>query len=496
MTTWGVYAIQGRTATNATVAHNDKTAVRWFVRWRVDGNLKKRTFPSKGYARTFHETLTRAKVMRWEADERGWPIDPDRPAASAPTTVVPGHSAEASDRGATDPDAAAARAQVPLAGMTFASYCTTLWWPIMEPTFGDKNMLGHRHNMRVAMDLLVYRDGDPRLVAGVNAGESILLSHLTSDDLRLAVVGRRGINDRTTAVNERALAAAVARGETDIDLRPVVASAATVRSFFVTLSMIVKAAMQSGHTTGDPLQGVAKIAPAPKAGRVSTRMVPSIDEVFDLADAIAALGPEIDGVPAGDRFRALVLAAGTLAARPGELVAHRPDLITFGTDGAPTVVMFEETEAAVYDTETALRGRRTQPLKQRDVGETRQVPAITEIADALRTHLERGYHGHDRTFTSPTGRGRLNWGNITDVYWKPACARVFGGTAKAALADMPPKTLRKAAITHWLDSGISIYLASDWAGHSTDVAELYYVGRAETTYAKEVELLTRRRRKR
>lgn len=473
MSTWGVYGIQGRDADGNTVAENDRTAVRWFLRWRVDEVLKKRTFETKGYARTFRDQLMRAKLMAWDADARGWPVDPShRATAEATVERSPGPTGSTAGQSTR----------------TFASYCEDVWWPTIAPTLGDKNLLGHRRNMRVAVDLLVYPAGDPRCR---QPGASIALEHLTSDDLRTALVARRSINDRTKAANDRHLAASLARGQTDISLRPVQASPATVRAFYVTLSMIVKAAMQAGHLAGDPLAGVARLAPAPKPIRVTARLVPSIDEVFDLADAIATLGPTVDGRPTGDRFRALVLAAGTLAARPGELVAHRPDLIEFNADGIPTVVTFEETEAAVYDTETNLRGRRTRGLKHRDDGETRPVPAIPETADALRAHIERGYPGHGRTFTSPTGRGRLDWGNIQAVYWRPACERIFSGTAKAALASMPPKTLRKAAITHWLDSGISIYLASAWAGHSTEVAELFYAGRSDTSYAKEVELLTR-----
>lgn len=480
MSTWGVYGIQGRDAQGRTVAENDKAAVRWFVRWRVDDVLKKRTFPTKGYARTFRDQLMRAKLMAWDADARGWPLDPSR--GSAPEgSAVPLLSSTTAV-----PLAAAAK--------TFESYCNEVWWPTVSPTLGDKNLLGHRRNMRLLIDLLVYPPGDHRSAhPSATPGGSLLLEHLTADDLRLALVARRGINDRTAAANARHLAAALERGEVDVSLRPVQASAATVRAFYVTMSMIVKAAVRSGHVDGEPLAGVARLAPAPKPVRVTSRLVPSIDEVFDLADAIASLGPVVDGRPRGDRFRALVLAAGTLAARPGELVAHPPEFIEFGDASAPTIVTFEETEAAVYDTETGICGRRTRSLKHRDVGESRHVPAMPETADALRTHLERGYSTHDRTFTSPTGRGHLDWGNIQAVYWRPACERVFAGTAKAALAAMPPKTLRKAAITHWLDSGISIYLASDWAGHSTDVAELYYAGRADASYAKEVELLTRTR---
>jgi integrase len=480
VSTWGVYGIQGRTAAGKTVSKDDKSAVRWFVRWRVDGTLARRTLPTKGYAKTFHDNLMRAKLMGWDGDERGWPIDPDRRSASTSAAPDPSSPTET----ATTARAAASH--------TFAEYCEQVWWPIMSPTFGDKNMLGHRRNMRLAMDLLAYGAEDPRCAhPGAEPGASMLLRHITADDLKMTIAKRRAINDRTAAANDRLLSRAMARGDADITLQHLEASASTVRNFYITLSMIVRSAMQSGHTHENPLLGVAKLAPAPQPSRVANRLVPSIGEVFDLADVIATLGPLEDGRPRGDRFRALVLAAGTLGPRPGELVAHRPDLIAFGSATGPTVVTFEETEAAVYDVESEIRGRRTNGLKHRELGESRRVPALPAVSDALSTHLERGYAAHERTFTSATGRGRLEWGNLKHAYWRPACERVFAGTAKSVLASMPPKTLRKAAITHWLDSGISIYLASDWAGHSTEVAEAYYAGRADATYSREIEMLAR-----
>tara|TARA_B100000678_G_scaffold291013_1_gene305803 strand:+ start:1556 stop:1774 length:219 start_codon:yes stop_codon:yes gene_type:complete len=70
---------------------------------------------------------------------------------------------------------------------------------------------------------------------------------------------------------------------------------------------------------------------------------------------------------------------------------------------------------------------------------------------------------------------------------------VFAGTDKANLATMPPKTLRKAAITWWADSGIPTALAADWAGHSEEVAARYYAGRASNDYTREVALLSQNR---
>ena len=462
-TRWGVYNLQARDKNGNVVDGKAKTASSWFVRWRVDGQLRKRSFRAKGHAQTFRDHLLRAKLMGWPADSRGWPLDP--------TVVV------------AEPPAPPQRSSLSL-----RTYCETVWWPIMSPTFGDKNLIGHRHNMRTALDLLVYPVGDVRTggPGQPRAGDSILLGDLVADDLRRAVVERRSMNRRTAAANARLINDALDRGSDAITVRPESASPATVRAFYITLSMIVKAAMRSGHTTGDPLDGVATLAPASRGAGLTSRVVPSIDEVFDLADAIATLGPRLDGHHAGERFRSLILVAGTLGPRPGELVAHRPEWIIWGT---PTVLQFHETEAAVYDRESGVRGNRTRELKHRRPGEHRSVPALDPVADALRTHLERGYGSDDRVWTSPTGRGHLNWGNILDVYWRPACHKVFAGTEKDALTTMTPKTLRKAAITFWLDSGINPFLAAEWAGHSAEVSQRFYAGRASSSFASEVDQL-------
>ncbi|MEP9362808.1 hypothetical protein ABLE68_07570 [Nocardioides sp. CN2-186] len=463
MSAWGVYGVQGRLPDGTHAGAGDRRAKAWFVRWRVDGRERRRTFRQKGYAKTFHDELTKAKLLAWEADDRGWPIDPAR-------AVRPG-------------------TQPVIISSTFETYVNRTWWPTVESTFDDKNRLGHRRNARLAVELLRYAADDPRL-CDKHPGDSIALADLVADDLRLALVRRRTINGRTAAVNNRRIAAAITT-DTDVaevELDPEVASTATVRAFHITVGMIVKAAMASGHVTGTPLEGLASLAPKPKPGRVSTRLVPTMDEVFDLADAISQLGPLMnDGRPSGERFRSLILVAGTLGPRPGEMVAHRPEWLIWDE---PSRALFRKTEAAVYDTQTGLRGRRIRNLKHREDDEYREVPMVPEIATALRDHLERGYAATDRTWTSPTGRGHLDWGNLTTTYWRPALERVFAGTAKAELLTASPKILRKAAITWWLAGGISQTLAAEWAGHSEEVSQLYYASRTSSTYHHEVTLLS------
>ena len=216
------------------VEANDRRAVRWFVRWRVYGGERKRTFRQKGHAAAFHKELTKAQVMGWDADDRGWPLEPTTGGG------MPSTGEAAVDDAAT---------------ITFEKYCEDVWWPMMRAAFdGDKNRIGHRGNMRMAVQLLRYRAGDPRVgrKTGAKVGESIRLDDLRADDLRLLMVQRRGTNGRTAAVNARRIAAAIASGEEDVEveLLPEEASAATVRAFYITVGMIVRAATKSGLTTG------------------------------------------------------------------------------------------------------------------------------------------------------------------------------------------------------------------------------------------------------
>lgn len=317
------------------------------------------------------------------------------------------------------------------------------------------------------------------------------MNRWTSDDTKAALAARRSINGRTAARNRRLLEAAAADPGTDaVSLAPEQCSAATLRAFKITLGMIAKAAMASGEVRTDPMADTAGHAPKPRPSRRRERLVPDLDELFDLADAIGELGPLMpDGRPRGARFRSLILCAGTTGARPGELVAHRPNWIDW--DLEPAVIRYHRTEAAVYGyvLNPEERGRRDRELKHCEEDDYRPVPLINDVRAALREHVERGYASAERTWLSPTGRGHLDFGNMVDDYWRPALARVFAGTPKAALVTASPKILRKAAITWWADCGINQAEAAEWAGHSEEVARVYYASRASTTFVREAALL-------
>jgi hypothetical protein len=477
MSKWGVYGITGRLADGTHTSGSNRAAKKFVARWRVDGVEHERRFDQKGHANAFRDRLVVAKVEGWPADRYGWPADPALMSTDAASTVTAERRTPAEAR----------------QGHTVESYVWEVWWPIVSGTFDDKVRLGHRRNAELAVQLLRYgaRSGDFRVDRARVEGASIDLVDLVSDDLRFAVVRRRSINGRTAAVNEKRLKEAFAAGKdvVDVELEPETAAPATVRSFVITLGMIIKAAQASGHVTKNPnpMTGVMDLAPKPKPSKVSARLVPTLDEVFDLADAIAQIGPLMsDGRPNGERFRSLILAGATLGPRPGELVGHQPEWLTAA---GPGLVRFQETEAAVYDAKEGSPGRRSKKLKHRAEGEYRDVPVLPEVFDAIQLHIERGYSSPSRTWRSRTGRGHLDWGNMTDTHFRPALERVFAGTAKEALVNAAPGILRKTAITWWLQSGVTTTVAAEWAGHTEEVMQIYYASRSSLTWAPEASLL-------
>ncbi len=67
----------------------------------------------------------------------------------------------------------------------------------------------------------------------------------------------------------------------------------------------------------------------------------------------------------------------------------------------------------------------------------------------------------------------MRWNNDVDTVWHPTVKRHLAGTPfeELDLAD-----LRKAAITFWLESGMTHRMAAELAGHSVEVQLRHYAG--------------------
>lgn len=142
--TWGVYEVRGRLGGGKECEASNRRAVAFFIRWRVDGTKRRRSFKTRAHAKTFRELLITAKTKGWEADERGWPRDPD---SEAKSTRV-------------DEDAAART------GRTIEQYIEEVWWPTISVTLADKSRLGHRRNADLAIDPSATEGQRPEARAG------------------------------------------------------------------------------------------------------------------------------------------------------------------------------------------------------------------------------------------------------------------------------------------------------------------------------------------
>ena len=237
--TWGVYPVttnQGGAAAAAADGSAGKPTPpkRWLVRWRVDGVMRKRSFVQKGHAETFRDQLIVAKVKGWEADGRGWPVDPDR---RPPTR---------------DPDSWAV-------GVTFEEYANA-WYDIRRSGFGDKNRRGHRDNMRFAVGALRYGP-ETRGFDSAAARSPVVRScmdDLVADDVLRAISVRFTTNARTAASNQRRIREAFEQGLPAVGLMPERASGQRSAGSTSRLAMIINAARESNVDHPRPARWVRR----------------------------------------------------------------------------------------------------------------------------------------------------------------------------------------------------------------------------------------------
>jgi integrase len=297
----------------------------------------------------------------------------------------------------------------------------------------------------------------------------------------------RAINDRhrlTFKGKEGALLKAdvLASGKRPPLAERTVSTQRTVQAFTVTLGMVIKKAAAEGLVSNALWPGVATTkVRQPVLSEV--RQVPSPQEVSQLAEVIAHLGPSIaiTGRHRGDRLRAAILLAGTSGPRPGELTGLRTADV-FLDDVQPHLVLRQtlrwytkaDLDRLRADTVAVGGGWVSRPLKHPATGVTRKVPIHPLALPAMRDHLER-YAGTDLFFSGVLGNRPLDWGNVEASYWRPACQAVFT-EGRSFLATAPPKTLRKAALTAMLAEGINPYVVAAIAGHDPATLMASYAG--------------------
>jgi integrase len=215
---------------------------------------------------------------------------------------------------------------------------------------------------------------------------------------------------------------------------------------------------------GNPLKSVTWTSPR-KLKTVDPRCVVNPDQVRRFLESVARTDVR------GTRLRAFFGCMYYAALRPEEVadlrrlnIASLPE--QDGEWGEFLLTNSQPRSGSNWTDDGSVRQRRE--LKHRAKEETRPVPIHPELAKLLRDHLAAfGTGSNGRIFTLPRG------GIVTDrAYLKVfhrARAEAFTHAEAASLIARRPCDLRHAAVSTWLNAGVSPAQVAEWAGHTVDV---------------------------
>jgi integrase len=115
------------------------------------------------------------------------------------------------------------------------------------------------------------------------------------------------------------------------------------------------------------------------------------------------------------------------------------------------------------------RNRDRRQLKQRAIGEVRRVPCPPVLTEIIRQHITSfGLGPGGRLFVGERNKAELPVLTINRI-WRQARAAVFTPEMYASPLAETPYDLRHAAVSTWLNAGISPTQVAEWAGQSPEV---------------------------
>jgi integrase len=216
--------------------------------------------------------------------------------------------------------------------------------------------------------------------------------------------------------------------------------------------------------SGNPLKSITWTSPR-KLKTVDPRCVLNPDQARRFLESVARADVR------GTRLKAFFGCMYYAALRPEEVAdLRRANIASLpeqdGEWGEFLLTNSQPRSGSNWTDDGSVRQRRE--LKHRAKEETRPVPIHPELAKLLRDHLaEFGAGSGGRIFTLPRG------GIVTDrAYLKVfhrARAEAFTDAEAASLIARRPYDLRHAAVSTWLNAGVTPAQVAEWAGHTVDV---------------------------
>jgi integrase len=419
----------------------------YYVRWQVNGQVRKEPFRTVAQADSFRsELLTAARKGEAFSTETGRPVSRQR----------------------DEPDESG------LTWYEFVCSYTAVKWPYASPN--------HRRGIAEALtDATEVMTGPDEASPARDDLRRALREWTFSDLIR---TGKKPPPDLEPVIswleqNTVALAdlsgdqgTALARRMLDRISRKqdgTVAAANTANRKRMVLGNAMEYACEIGGLPSNPLKRVKWTKPR-TLRTVDPRVVINSSQARRFLAAVGSRGPR------GERLKAFFGCMYYAALRPEEAIDLRRDenLISLPERGWGELrLTHSEPRSGTRWTDSG-KSRERRELKHRAPGETRLVPIHPELVTLLRDHLERfGTGPGGRIFSGPRGGIVAEWSYL----------EVFHAARREALSDAEamtpllgrPYDLRHAAVSTWLNAGVPAAQVAEWAGHSVDVLLRVYI---------------------
>ena len=440
-----MYAITYDVRVYKTEVYKGKTVTTYYVRWKVNGRVWREPFRHSGQADSFRSKLqSAAKDGEAFSVTTGRPVawERDRPKESEPSITWYALTLDyaAAKWKYASPNQRRSIAEA-LTDATEVLFITDAPYP--------------RTEIRRALATWAY---SARLRGQAEPPEDIapVIKWLATSTIPVAAlvdpessgIHARVILDRISSKQDGTLAAANTAN----------------RKRTVLNNLMMYAELERKLISGNPLKSVTWSRPR-KLKTVDPRCVINSGQARRLLIAVAHTGPR------GKRLIAFFGCMYYAALRPEEVSdLRRPNITRLPANdsewGEFLLTNSQPRSGSNWTDDGSVRQRRE--LKHRAEKETRTVPIHPELVKLLRDHLaEYGTGSGDRVFTLATGK------IVTDrAYLKvfhAARTAAFTEGEAASLIARRPYDLRHAAVSTWLNAGVTPAQVAEWAGHTVDV---------------------------
>jgi integrase len=244
------------------------------------------------------------------------------------------------------------------------------------------------------------------------------------------------------------------------------ASAATVyQRKRAVLFNLLSYAVEQGLLSDNPLTRIKRKANK-VVGEIDPRVVANPGQVSELLAAVTYVGRRLRD--RGEQLAAFYAVGYYAAARPAEGLALRESDCTLPTEGWGELALGESRPSAgkMWTDSGEVHDRRG--LKHRGVKDVRFVPIPPVLVRILTDHLDRYGTGPDgRLFRSPKG-GMVSSSTYCKI-WEEARTYALTPAQVASPLAGRPYDLRHAAVSLWLNGGVSPPEVAERAGHSVEV---------------------------